>query len=81
MTIQAAIVDDEPLARARLKRLLEDQSVDVIAQGETGLDAISIVKNGAIDILFIDINMPLMNGLEAVRELSQIAPEGVLHSL
>ncbi len=75
MTIQAAVVDDEPLARARLVRLLEGQSVGVVAQGETGLDVVKIIKNQTIDILFVDINMPQMNGLEAVRKITQISQQ------
>lgn len=75
MSIQAAVVDDEPLARARLTRLLEKHSVNVVAQGESGLDALNIVNEHSIDILFIDINMPLMNGLDAVRQIDQIAQE------
>lgn len=75
MTIQAAIVDDEPLARARLLRLLQAQSVNVVAQGETGLDAVNIVQNESVDVLFIDINMPLMNGLEAVEKIAAISQD------
>jgi two-component system response regulator AlgR len=69
MTILGAVVDDEPLARMRLKRLLEMQGVQVVAEGENGVQAIEIVKHHDIDILFIDINMPIMNGLDAVRSI------------
>lgn len=75
--LRAAVVDDEPLARARLKRLLTAQNVAVVAEGENGQHAIDIVKEQAIDLLFIDINMPVMNGLQAVSQIDatcDIAP-------
>jgi len=70
VNIQAIVVDDEPLARARLKRLLISQSVDVVAEGANGQEAIDLVKEYDVDVLFIDINMPIKNGLDAVKEIS-----------
>ncbi|RBP52653.1 LytR/AlgR family response regulator transcription factor [Arenicella xantha] len=69
MQIRAAVVDDEPLARARLKRLLQQCDVNVVAEGVNGQEAVDMVSQHAIDILFIDINMPVKNGLQAVREM------------
>jgi len=70
MTIKAIAVDDEPLARARLVRLLTMQGVKVIAQGENGQQAIDLVfENKDVDILFIDINMPIKTGLQAVNDI------------
>lgn len=71
MKIKAAIVDDEQLARARLKRLLTDQQVDIVAEGQNGQEALHIAQHFQFDVLFIDINMPVMNGMDAVREISQ----------
>jgi two-component system response regulator AlgR len=72
----AAVVDDEPLARIRLKRLLEMRDVQVVAEGENGVQAIEIIRQHRIDILFIDINMPVMNGLDAVREIDSLDENG-----
>ena len=71
MKIEAIIVDDEPLARARLNRLLVSQGIDVVAQGENGHEAVQLVLKHDVDILFIDINMPIKTGLEAVAEISE----------
>jgi two-component system response regulator AlgR len=76
MTMLAAVVDDEPLARMRLKRLLEMRDVRVVAEGENGAQAIEIVQQNRIDILFIDINMPVMNGLDAVRAIDSLDDNG-----
>ncbi|GHA07283.1 DNA-binding response regulator [Arenicella chitinivorans] len=67
--LRAAVIDDEPLARARLKRLLTAQDVLVVAEGENGQHAVDIVMEQPIDLLFIDINMPVMNGLQAVNQI------------
>ena len=69
MTIRAIVTDDEPLARARLTRILSMHGVDVVAQGENGQQAIELVFEHDIDILFIDISMPIKTGLQAVIEI------------
>lgn len=71
MTITALVVDDEPLARSRLTRLLSDLKVDVVAQGANGNQALELVNKYAVDMLFIDINMPIKNGLDAALEISK----------
>jgi len=71
MTIKAIAIDDEPLARARLVRLLSMQGVNVVAQGENGQQAIELVSKHDIDILFIDINMPIKTGMQAVTEICE----------
>jgi len=72
VAIQAIIVDDEPLARSRLKRLLVEQGVEVPLMGNDGQEAIELVAKTQADILFIDINMPIKNGLQAAQEISQM---------
>ena len=67
--LQAAIVDDEPLARARLKRMLGAANVDVVVEGENGQQAIDIVRRHKLDLLVIDINMPMLGGMEAVHKI------------
>jgi len=69
--MRAAIVDDEPLARSRLERMLKFAGVSVVASGETGVDALHIAKDSEIDILFLDINMPQMTGIEAAQKIAE----------
>ena len=71
MDIKAIVVDDEGLARARLKRMLSMHGVDVIADGENGAQAVDLVSKHDVDLLFIDINMPIKTGIEAVNEISE----------
>ncbi len=72
MTLRAVIVDDEPLAQMRIKRLLvEAGGIDVVAVGENGKEAISLVAEYEPDLLFLDIQMPIMNGLQAAYDIAQ----------
>src|SRR3954471_19608614 len=70
MKIRTLIVDDEPLARDRVKRLLRDES-DVIIIGEcgNGTEAIKSIKAEKPDLVFLDIQMPEKNGFEVIKSL------------
>ena len=71
--IKIALVDDHMLVRNGIKSLLEEeQDLVVVAEGCNGFEAIEIVKNLEPDVLIIDVRMPEMNGIEAVRKLQDI---------
>lgn len=66
--ITIVLVDDHSIVRDGIKYLLEeDKSLTIIGEGSNGLEAIELVKNLQPDILIIDVRMPKMNGIEAVR--------------
>ncbi len=68
--MRVLIVDDEPLARERLRRLAErESSIEVVGECGNGTDAIARLAEGGIDILFIDMEMPGANGLEVLAKL------------
>lgn len=65
------IVDDEALARSRLKRFIETHDLgDVVSEAENGLEAIEQVEKFGPDVVLLDIQMPAMDGLEAAQHLS-----------
>lgn len=72
MKIQALIVDDEPLARQRV-RLLLDEEPDVQVTGECGdgFEALDQIQATRPDLLFLDVQMPDMDGFEVLRRLPQ----------
>lgn len=71
MKLRSIIVDDEPLARSRLKRQLIALGVDVVAEGRNGQEAVDLVLKNEVELLFIDIQMPVKDGLMAVKEIEQ----------
>lgn len=66
------IVDDEKLARARLKRMLGTLEVQVVDEAKNADEAIEAVKNREYDVAFLDINMPEVSGLELGYELKYL---------
>lgn len=65
------IVDDEPLARSRVHRLLEDmQGVEISGEAKSGKEALLRCSTLNPDIVLLDIRMPEMDGLETARHLS-----------
>ena len=70
MTIRAAIVDDEPLARRRIRSLLADaKDVDVIAECANGKEAIESLEQSPPDLLFLDIQMPEIDGFDVLQAI------------
>ncbi|GAB5520030.1 MAG: LytTR family DNA-binding domain-containing protein [Rhodothermales bacterium] len=68
--IKALIADDEPLARARLCRLLEAASGVVVDWTCThGEEVLDVVQHQAVDVAFLDVEMPGLSGLEVARTL------------
>jgi two-component system response regulator LytT len=72
MSLKAVIVDDEQLAREELCYMLEQMgSVEVIAQAGNGLDAVGVVERLTPDVVFLDVQMPGLNGFEVAHRLIQ----------
>ncbi len=74
--IRIFIVDDHSVLRAGLKALLEAESdMRVVGEAEDGPTCLSLVQATQPDVILLDINLPGMNGLEALRRLRATAPE------
>lgn len=72
MPITALIVDDEPLARKRIRRLLNAASdLTIVGEAASGEEALRIVEEKAPQVVFLDVQMPRMDGFEVVRRIPQ----------
>ncbi len=70
MSIRALIVDDEPLARTGIQQLVEPlDDVTVVGEAADGPEAVRQIQELEPDLVFLDVQMPEMNGLEVVREV------------
>lgn len=68
--LTALIIDDEPLARQELQYLLEAAGdVQVLAQGTNGIEAVELVRNHKPDVLFLDVQMPGLDGFAVLKKI------------
>lgn len=76
--IKTLVVDDEPLARRGLRaRLEQHDDIEVVTECQNGLDAVSAISQHRPDLVFLDIQMPGLNGFQVIhklRELNQPIP-------
>jgi len=69
MPLSAVIVDDEQLARNELAYLLSNAEVNVVAQGKNGLEAINLIREHNPDLVFLDVQMPGLDGFGVIKKL------------
>jgi len=71
--IRALVVDDEPAARAAIRTLLADDSeIQVVGECADGRTALDAIRSEAPDILFLDVQMPEMDGFTLLGELEPV---------
>lgn len=74
--INVLVVDDHPLYREGISRILNEFSlINSCSQAENGLEALNLCKLNSYDIVFMDIEMPKMNGIEASAEILKLSPD------
>ena len=75
MAIKTIIVDDEPLAREKLRGFLEKENdVEIIGECRDGREALETIEGQGPDLVFLDVQMPEMDGFEVLENLE---PEGL----
>lgn len=77
--IAALIVDDSSVMRKIVERALRQAglSLNKVYEASSGVEALDLLKNERVDLILSDINMPMMDGLEFLRQLrtQQLAPD------
>ena len=72
MSIKVLLVDDQAMVRAGIHMILEaENDIRVVGEAEDGAKAVMLVHKLKPDVVLMDIQMPLMNGLEATRQIMQ----------
>jgi DNA-binding NarL/FixJ family response regulator len=72
--ISAVLVDDHDLFRGGLKQILEDQGVRVVGEASDGERAVELASDLVPDVTVMDLNMPGIGGVEAIRRIADVAP-------
>lgn len=72
MAIRTLIVDDEPLARDRIKRFLRDEAdIEIVGDAGNGKAALEAIREYQPDLVFLDIQMPEKTGFDAIRSIAE----------
>lgn len=68
--IQVIVIDDHDILRAGLKQILNETSgVEVVAEGESGAEAVRLAEKYQADVMLLDISLPDRNGIEALKQI------------
>jgi two-component system, LytTR family, response regulator len=79
LKLRAIIVDDEKPARDKIRYFLElDSDIEIIAECESGHDALQTIRSKSPDLLFLDIQMPLMDGFSLLKRSGSKRPPVVI---
>jgi two-component system chemotaxis response regulator CheY len=72
--IRSLIVDDSGVMRKIVERSLRQAGVDLaeVFEAGNGAEALGVLNNGAVDLILCDINMPVMDGIEFLRQLQSV---------
>jgi len=68
------LVDDHSMFRQGLHAVLETQDFDIVGEGSDGREAVRLARSLDPDVAILDVSMPLLNGIDAAREIHRLAP-------
>jgi two-component system response regulator EvgA len=73
---KAIVVDDHPFIRASVRMLLQQESIEVVAEADNGADALQLAREHAPDLIVLDIAMPKLDGLEVISRIMALEKPG-----
>ncbi|TMA27376.1 MAG: response regulator transcription factor [Deltaproteobacteria bacterium] len=78
MPIRVLLADDHALVRQALRRLLEQEGFQIAGEAADGLEAVRLAASTNPDVAVLDIGMPVLNGLDAARQLATTRTKCIL---
>lgn len=79
MAFKVLVVDDSAFYRRRLRLILEeDRELQVVGEAKNGKEALELIKSLSVDVVTMDVEMPVMDGISAVRTIMQSSPVPIL---
>jgi DNA-binding NarL/FixJ family response regulator len=73
--VTVVLVEDHGLVRQAFRRLLEDnENIEVVGEGRTGLEAVELARQHHPDVMLLDMVMPELNGIEAAEQIRRLDP-------
>ena len=75
MALQILLADDHSIVREGFRALLESHGFEVVGEAADGFEAVRLAGQLKPRIAVLDLSMPLMNGIEACREIARISPQ------
>ena len=74
MRIRILLADDHMMVRQGIRAVLEREGFDVVAEAMDGREAVKLAEKLKPDVAVLDIAMPLLNGIDAAREIRRVSP-------
>jgi two-component system, NarL family, response regulator NreC len=75
VSLRVVLADDHPMLRHGVRALLERHGIDVVAEASDGRAATDAAQRHRPDVAVLDIMMPLLNGIDAARQIAEACPE------
>jgi two-component system, chemotaxis family, chemotaxis protein CheY len=72
------LVDDAKFMRTTLQAILTKDNHEIVGEAENGKEAISLFTKTNPDLIIMDITMPIMNGIDAIREIMKVDPNSLV---
>jgi DNA-binding NarL/FixJ family response regulator len=76
--LRVLLADDDDALRGTIKRVLEGRGMEVVGEAVNGADAVEMAKHISCDVVVTDLRMPVMDGIEAVRQITALASPPVV---